>query len=124
MVTFKGQPAPAEDVGVARGGVRAGQPHLHPVRPAGEKGRVHRVQGDVDPPHLGVGVQVGGLLGHGVFGGDLEAPDLSVREVGVAVLDRPPIEPFEDDDVVGDGVLLEGFAAGAGGAVLRAEMPW
>jgi len=67
--------------------------------------------------HLGGREQVGGLFGHGVFGGDLEAPDLSVREVGVAVLDRPPIELFEDDDVVGDGVLLEGFAAGAGGGL-------
>jgi hypothetical protein len=37
------EPAPADDVGVGRGGVFPGEPHLDPVRPAGEEGRVDGV---------------------------------------------------------------------------------
>ena len=57
------EPAPADDVGVGGGGILPGEPHLDPVRPPGEEGRVHRVEGDVDPGDRRIGVK--GLHGPG-----------------------------------------------------------
>ena len=51
------EPAPADDVGVGGRGILPGEPHLDPVRPPGEEGRVHAVQGDVDPGDRRIGIE-------------------------------------------------------------------
>ncbi len=79
------EPAPADNIGVGRSGVFAGEPHLDPVCPAGEEGRVHGVESDVDPGDRGVGVE--GLDGPGE-----RLVIVEVARVGDAVGECPDLD--------------------------------
>ena len=74
------KPPAAEDIRVGGSGVFPVEPEFHPVGPPGEEGRVDRVQGEVDPLHLGESVQGGGMRCQGL--GPVEVPgvDRIVRE--------------------------------------------
>ncbi len=51
--------------------------------------------------------QVRGNLGHGLVMGCLEGLEFLFRDCDVLILDQPEVKLFEDDHVVGDGVLHE-----------------
>lgn len=57
--------------------------------------------------------EVGGNLGHGVVGRDLEAADLLFRDGDKLICDEPEVELLDDEDVVRDRVLLERASANA-----------
>ncbi|OPZ40622.1 MAG: hypothetical protein BWY94_02512 [Actinobacteria bacterium ADurb.BinA094] len=79
------EPAPANDVGVGGRRVFAGEPHLDPVRPAGEERRVHRVQSNVDPRDRRICVE--GLDGPGE-----RLVVVEVAGVSDAVGERPDLD--------------------------------
>ena len=51
------QPAAAQDIRVARCAVLLAEPHLDPVCPAREQGRVHFVEGDIDAVDRAIGIE-------------------------------------------------------------------
>ena len=79
-VEVDGEPSAADDVRVGGGGVTPGEALLDAVRPAGEKGRVHLIEGDIDAVHIIEGVQCLGPVGEGIEVGEVAAVDPAIAQ--------------------------------------------